>query len=107
MFIDGLPTNIVSYITLYDNIMISLNEPNDSLLTNIHQLFDHVARIDSNVTCSRLLNHNMRPHQATSQPAISSLPVITTTLTATDSATGTTCKCNNCGRMGHTDETCF
>lgn len=36
MFIDGLPMNIVSYITLYDNIMVSLNEPNDSLLPNIH-----------------------------------------------------------------------
>jgi hypothetical protein len=52
MFIDGLPTNIVSYITLYDNIMVSLNEPNNSLLLNTHHIFDHVTRIDGNVTRS-------------------------------------------------------
>jgi hypothetical protein len=56
MFIDGLPTNVVSYITLYDNVMVLLNEPNDSLLPNIHQIFDHVTRIDGNVTRSRMLN---------------------------------------------------
>jgi hypothetical protein len=108
MFIDGLSTNLVLYITLYDNIMIFLNEPHNSLLPNIHQLFDHVARINSNVTHSRLLNHDTRLHQAASQPAIASSPVITTTLTATDSATGTTRKCNNHSQMGqYTNETCF
>jgi hypothetical protein len=56
MFIDGLPTNVVSYITLYDNVMVLLNKPNDSLLPNIHQIFDHVTRIDGNVTRSRMLN---------------------------------------------------
>ena len=107
MFIDGLPTTIVSYITLYDNIMISLNEPNDSLLPNIHHLFDHVTRIDGNITRSRLLNPDHRIHQPTThQPGAP--PTTSTSITpAVDGGANTVRKCGNCGQLGHTDKTCF
>ena len=103
MFIDGLPTNIVSYITLYDNIMISLNEPNDSLLLNIYQLFDHVTRINGNITRSKLLNPDHRTHQHTNHPTSTNSTVVPTK----DADTKTVPKCNNCGLLGHTDSTCF
>jgi hypothetical protein len=103
MFIDGLPTNIVSYITLYNNVMVFLNEPDNSLLPSIHHLFDHVTRLDSNVSHSRLLHQDSCNHQQTNQPVIA-LSLATTT--ATESTTGTTCKCSNCGWTGHTDKTC-
>jgi hypothetical protein len=102
MFINGLPMNIVSYITLYDNVLISLNDPNDSLLPNIHYLFDHVT----SVVRSRLLHHDQCSQQ------INNLPVAvlssTTTLTQTTlDGTGNVCKCTNCNWLGHTDDTCF
>ena len=107
MFIDGLPMNIVSFITLYDNVMISLNEPNDSLLPNIHQLFDHVTRIDGNVTRSRLLNHDHRSHQSSNHPTVTPSSTTTTSTPTTSGDTTAICKCGNCGLVGHTDETCF
>ena len=67
MFIDGLPTTIISYITLYDNIMVSLNEPNDSVLPSIQQIFNHVTRTDGNINRTRQLNHDHRTTQSTSQ----------------------------------------
>lgn len=106
MFIDGLPMNIVSYITLYDNIMVSLNEPNDSLLPNIHQLFNHIARIDGNVTHSRMLNSDLC-NQQTSQQVVAHPPATTAISTAVKSTTENTCKCSNCGQLGHTDKMCF
>jgi hypothetical protein len=99
MFIDGLPMNVVSYITLYDNVMVLLNEPNDSLLSNIHQPFDHVTRIDGNH--SRMLNPDSRNQQMTTSSVIA--PISATT----ESATTNVRRCGNCGRPGHTDETCF
>jgi hypothetical protein len=107
MFFDGQPTNIVSYITLYDNIMVSLNEPDDSLLPNIHHLFDHVTRIDGNVTHSQTLNHDLCTHQPPNQPVIALSSATTTALITMDRTTTNVCKCSNCGRMGHMDETCF
>jgi hypothetical protein len=90
MFIDGLPTNVVSYITLYDNVMVSLNEPNDSLLHNIYQLFDHVTRIDGNVTHSRMLNPDSQNQQTTTSSVIA--PISATM----ESATTNVRKCGNC-----------
>ena len=107
MFIDGLPTNIVSYITLYNNIMVSLNEPNDSLLPNIHHLFDHITRIDGNVNQSQLLHHDSRTNQMINQPVITLSSATTSIPAVTENTTGTVHKCNNCGQIGHTNETCF
>jgi hypothetical protein len=105
MFIDGLPTGIVSYIMLYNNIMISLNESNNSLLPNIHQLLDHVTRIDNNVTRSRALNPDHWSHQFTNHQ--SSALTSTVTTTKSDGDILTIRKCGNCGCIGHTDDTCF
>ena len=101
MFIDGLPTNIVLFITLYDNVMIFLNEPDDSLLLNIHQLFDHFTRIDGNVIRSRLLNHDHHSHQSSNHPTVT--PSSTTAISAPTSGgdTATIHKCGNCGLVGH------
>ena len=107
MFIDGLPTNVVSYITLYDNIMVSLNEPNDSLLPNIHHLLDHVVRIDGNVTRSRLLNQDHCTIQPAHQPVNTSSSTPIATIPAMDGDTGNVRKCGNCGLKGHTENTCF
>ena len=46
MFIDGLPTDLVSFITLYDNVLNSLN--NDAELLNMQHLFDHTICIENN-----------------------------------------------------------
>jgi hypothetical protein len=107
MFINRLPINIVSYITLYNNIMISLNEPDRFLLPNIHHLFNHVTRLDGNINHSRMLNHDPCNHQQTNQPVIALTSATTVTLVAADSTTGITQKYGNCGWTGHTDETCF
>ena len=47
MFVDGLPMNLVSFVTLYDNVLNSLNDNVE--LPNIHQLFDHVIHIENNL----------------------------------------------------------
>ena len=104
MFIDGLPTTIVSYITLYDNIMVSLNEPNDSLLPSIQQIFGHVTRIDGNINRTRQLNHDHCTTQSTSQHNITLSSSITQ---IADNNNGTVCRCSNCNHLGHTDDTCF
>jgi hypothetical protein len=44
MFIDGLPTNAVSFVTLYDNVLNSLNDNVE--LPNLQHLFNHTIRID-------------------------------------------------------------
>jgi hypothetical protein len=46
MFVNGLPTNSVSFITLYGNMLNSLN--NDTKLPNIQHLFDHIICIENN-----------------------------------------------------------
>ena len=48
VFADGLPQNTVAFVNLYDNIILCLNEPNEQLLPNIHQLFDRAINIDNN-----------------------------------------------------------
>ena len=45
IFADGLPNNTVAFINLYDLIILSLNEPNEQLLPNIHSLFDQTIHI--------------------------------------------------------------
>jgi hypothetical protein len=57
MFINGLPITIVSYINLYGHVMISLNESYDSLLPNIHYLFDHIIRLNGNINQSQVSTH--------------------------------------------------
>ena len=49
IFADGLPTNTVAFINLYNNILSSLNEPNEQLLPNIHHVFDRTIHIDNNI----------------------------------------------------------
>jgi hypothetical protein len=97
----------ISYITLYDNIMVSLNKPDNFLLPNIHHLFDRITRIDGNVTCSQTLNHDLCTHQSPNQPVIALSSATTTAPIATDETMTNAHKCSNCGRMGHMDETCF
>ena len=104
MFIDGLPTTIVSYIMLYDNIMVSLNEPNNSLLPSIQQIFNHVTRIDGNINRTRQLNHDHHTTQSTSQHNIAVSSSITQ---IADNNNGTVHRCSNCNCLGHTDDTCF
>ena len=49
IFADGLPNNTVAFVNLYDNILSSLNEPNEQLLPSIHLLFDRTTHIDNNI----------------------------------------------------------
>ena len=56
IFADGLPQNTVTFVNLYDNIILGLNEPNNQLLLNIHELFDCVTYIDNNLQRNRILH---------------------------------------------------
>ena len=56
VFADGLPHNTVAFVNLYDNIIHSLNEPNERLLPNIHDLFDRATSIDNNLQRTRIMN---------------------------------------------------
>ena len=56
IFADGLPQNTVAFVNLYDNIILGLNEPNDQLLPNIHDLFDRATYIDNNLQRNRILH---------------------------------------------------
>ena len=49
IFADGLPNNTVAFVNLYDDILSSLNEPNEQLLPSIHLLFDRTTHIDNNI----------------------------------------------------------
>ena len=103
MFVDGLPTNAVPFITLYDNVLNSLNDTNG--LPNIQHLFDHVIRIENNLLRTRLLNPNQRPPPTASlnpSPITATKP--STTVTAPQ--TNTKVICGNCGRPHATDK-CF
>ena len=70
---DGLPQNTVAFINLYDNIISSLNELNEQLLPNIHQLFDCIINIENNIQRNRIMNPvSRRPPPSTpisTQPA--------------------------------------
>ena len=104
MFVDGLPTNSVSFITLYNNVLTSLND-NSQPLPSIHHLFDHAIRLESNLQRTRILHPNSRPTinaTAASSPVPSNKP---TNATSTQS-TNTAIKCGNCGRPHATDK-CF
>ena len=121
IFADGLPNNTVAYINLYDDIMLSLNEPHDYSLPNIHQLFDRITHIDNTMQRNRILHPTTRRPQTL--PAPNALPnsanppanpTNTSTGTpATDTqgnrnpSSATTLFCSNCHRPGHTDRTCF
>ena len=87
--------------------MVSLNELNDSLLPNIHHLFDHITIIDGNVNQSQLLHHDSHTNQMTNQPVIALSSATTSIPAVTENTTGTICKCDNCGWIGHTNKTCF
>lgn len=58
---DGLLTNTVSFINLFNNIMEWVNVPDDLSLPNIHLIFDHVIHIDNNAQCICLLNSGIHP----------------------------------------------
>lgn len=61
IFADGLPTNTVSFINFYDNIISSLNELNEQALPNIHDLFDHTIHIENNMQHVRIMNISTCP----------------------------------------------
>src|ERR1700678_1685216 len=108
---DGLPQNTVAFINLYDNIISSLNKPDDQLLPNIHQLFDRIVHIENNLQRNRIMNPTARrppPLTPTSTQPTQTLPparIIPSTTTA--QSTQTTICCSNCGRTGHGGPTCF
>ena len=110
IFADGLPQHSVAFVNLYDYIILSLNEPNEQMLPNIHQLFNRAINLDNNLQRTRLLNPRCLPLSA---PAASSSSTPTLVPPAPSnslpSATGTRSnrRCSNCGREGHTDDTCF
>jgi hypothetical protein len=108
---DGLPHNTVAFVNLYDNIISSLNEPNERLLPNIHHLFDRIVSIENNIQRNRILNPNIRrPPQAPPFTTPSTQPLPTTAVgppPATPQGTQTTLRCSNCGRPGHGGPTCF
>ena len=110
IFADGLPTNTVAFVNLYDHIILSLNEPNEQLLPNIHQLFDRAINLDNHLQRTRILNPRRLPLPAP-PPSSSSLPASApaTQTNALPPAAGSRSsrRCSNCGREGHTDETCF
>ena len=104
MFVDGLPTNTVSYVTLYDSILNSLNDIGE--LPNIHHLFNHVVHIENNLLQTRLLNLSQRPPPANTSPAPLP-PVISKAMTTTSApSTSTTVLCGNCG-CPHATDKCF
>ena len=116
IFADGLPNNTVAFINLFDNIMLSLNDPNDHILPNIHQLFDRTINIDNTLQRNRILHPSTRRPQQTTPPSTSSTqppPAVTPTASTIDpqnprpGRTTSTRQCGNCGGTNHTTPTCF
>ena len=120
IFADGLPTNTVAFINLYDHIISSLNEPHEQSLPNIHFLFDRTMQIENNIQRNRILNpiaRRTQPNPSLSSHINSSTSNITTDPSTTapqatrptqaSNQTSTTLLCSNCHRPGHTDRTCF
>jgi hypothetical protein len=103
MFVNGLLTNSVSFITLYDNVLNSLN--NDTELPNIQHLFDHTIYIENNQLQTCLLNPNSHP---SSNSALTPIPLIPNKINATmpTQGTNTMLNCGNYGRRHPTDK-CF
>jgi hypothetical protein len=52
MFVDGLSTNSVSFIMLYNNVLNLLND--DTGLPSIQHFFDHIICIENNLLLLRL-----------------------------------------------------
>src|ERR1700678_3341839 len=111
---DGLPNNIVAFINLYDNIISSLNEPDEQLLPNIHQVFDHIVNIENSIQRNRIINSvpgpTRRPPPSTPSSLQSAQPPSATTTSSPSIptlSTQTTLRCSNCGRAGHGGPTCF
>jgi hypothetical protein len=115
IFADGLPHHTVAFINLYDNIIACLNEPNEHLLPNIHLLFDRTINIENNILRNRILNPNPRRSLSTLPPTAppvqltSTVPVTSPSALppAAPSTSRSVRRCSNCGREGHTDDTCF
>jgi hypothetical protein len=75
---DGLPHSTVAFINLYNNIISSLNEPNEQLLPNIHQLFDRIINIENNIQRNRIMNPTLRrppPSALTSTQSAQTIPL--------------------------------
>ena len=108
IFADGLPQNTVAFINLYDNIILWLNDPDDQRLPNIHQLFDRAINIDNNIQRIRMLNPNPRRLPSTNSTPTALTSSAVTVLPATTNVPPSTKRCcSNCGREGHTNDTCF
>ena len=108
IFADGLPHHTVAFVNLYDNIISWLNEPNDHMLPNIHQLFDRAVNIDNNIQRTRILNPNPRSLPSTTASTLAPNPsAVVPPSTAPNIPPSTKRRCSNCGREGHTDDTCF
>src|SRR5271168_4701680 len=69
MFADGLPTNTVAFVNLYDSIMFSLNDSDDRSLPNLQHLFDRVIHIDNNIQRNRILHASSRRSQQPAPPS--------------------------------------
>lgn len=117
IFADGLPNNTVAFINLYDSIISSLNEPDESSLPTIYYLFERATIIENNVQRLCILNPNPRRSQPTttssSSPSVQPVPPATEGTPATASQVpcsvrpATRPNCSNCGQDGHTFPTCF
>jgi hypothetical protein len=101
VFADGLPQNTVAFVNLYDNIISWLNEPNDQMLPNIHQLFDRAINIDNNIQRTRILNPNPRRLPSTALVPNTSSQAVAVSPANPNTAPSTKRRCSNCGREGH------
>ena len=117
IFADGLPTNTVAFINLYDSIISSLNEFDESSLPNIYYLFDRTTQIENNIQRNRIMNPSNRRQQpplssssstaqTTSTTAVTGAPAVTSQ-PPNSVRPGSKLHCSNCDRDGHTDLTCF
>ena len=84
IFTDGLPNNTVAFVNLYDDILSSLNEPNEQLLPSIHHLFDCTTHIDNNIQRNCILHPSSHCLPPNNYPSISYCPSQTTSCHATD-----------------------
>ena len=108
IFADGLPQNTVAFVNLYDNIILWLNEPDDQRLPNIHHLFDRAISIDNNIQRTCMMNPNPRRLPPATTPAVVTTSATVAALPTTVATPPSTKKrCSNCGREGHTHDTCF
>src|SRR6202522_3275888 len=113
IFADGLPHHTVTFINLYDSILSWLNEPNERLLPSIHFLFDRTVNIDNNIQRNRIMHPGSRrplpgvPSSPAHSIPTSAIPALSPPLVTPLTTRSTRSRCSNCGREGHTDDTCF